>query len=261
MLGDKVNKEITKFIDVNDYITIYKEFIFTEYIKLLYEYNNLNDYNNIILLYCSYTLIINYITDDTKPQFVVSSGMSDSKRLSESDIKTFLNKQILKNEISGESIIDIMNTIINTLLKKFHYELIYRFSPYNIINQYILNTTIDKKYFNDNITILKICILLYSTEYTKLQLQIININMDGNIFTQFKNNATYATIIRDINTPQTLITGDIYNKNNLGILREFIKKIESKTKVWYEAGEFMAPVTIWEDHDFDHVFEPSIFRT
>ena len=42
---------------------------------------------------------------------------------------------------------------------------------------------------------------------------------------------------------------------------EFIKKIESKTKVWYEAGEFMAPVTIWEDHDFDHVFDPSIFRT
>jgi hypothetical protein len=220
MLGD-INEEITDFTDVIDYKTTITESIFTKYINLLYEYDNLNNYDNIILLYISYTLIMN--NNKIIPKSIATSKASDTNPYRKS---VFIRDNILNKTLNGESILDIMNTNINTVLQKFHNELIYRFSPYNIINQYLSDTKIDNKYFNDNITILKICILLYSPKYTKLQQQIININKDGNIFTQFKDNATYATIIRDIDTPQTLIKSDIYNKTNIDILRVFIKKIE-----------------------------------
>ena len=41
---------------------------------------------------------------------------------------------------------------------------------------------------------------------------------------------------------------------------EFIKKIDSKSKVWYESGELMEPTILWEDLDYDHTFDVGKFR-
>ena len=91
----------------------------------------------------------------------------------------------------------------NVLTKEVHNDLIYTFSPYNIFNKY-LNEALTEKITN-NIGIMQICILLYSDNYTPLQIEILDINLKEK--NTFSNPLKLISIIDD-KSARLVVEGD-----------------------------------------------------
>ena len=89
------------------------------------------------------------------------------------------NTYTIKSNIKGIlSILYVnMKKAFLNLIKDIIYDLIYTLSPYNIFNKYLIEHPINVL---KNVGIMQICILLYSTEYTRLQNEILTIDLTKN---------------------------------------------------------------------------------
>ena len=216
----------------------------TNYISAIYKYGIITDtnYDDLIILYCSFTIIYSLSNTNTvsRPYSSFHTMKSSSPSSYDSEtinpfIKSILNPTLLNSKNPDTlKIIDLtkskdeykaldppnlliinMVNAFNKIIEPIHNKLIYIFSPYNIFNKYI--QTLPE--LNNNIGIMQICILLYSTVYTFLQKSILSIVLTkSNTFDE-----TYtATLFNEI----------IKNKQPINI----------KTNLIPEIIEYMRPI-------------------
>jgi hypothetical protein len=145
--------------------------IVNNYITYIIEINNNKLYDDIILLY--YCCIILNSTIHTPQNWMrVSSLKTHTKGTDNSTTQSIFN-----DFIDSTLFITYVMRTFDILTEQIHNELIYTLSPYNIFNHYLIDVIQKddnlKKELINNIGIMQICILLYSTVYTPLQNEIL----------------------------------------------------------------------------------------
>ena len=177
------------------------------YINILYKYNKTVEIDKIILLYCSYVILIQYL-ESNKQQFKhVVKNETANHNLKDEELFVKAVRKILTVNLQHNMI-----RYFNKFIQDLHNNLIFHFSPYNIIYTH-LNTFKSHEFLTNknNIFIMQLCIILYGTrKYTELELKILGFN-NGVVISashpNFKFNIKdrkpvldqYSSIIKEIN--------------------------------------------------------------
>lgn len=167
----EIRIEISEIDNISEHIKFLNYiFRFIEYIYKyeLIKYTNHN-YDNIILLYCSYSIFNNII--QSLPVMKLSSHVTNHTTTN----NTYTIKSNIKG-ILGILYVNMKKSFLN-LIQDIIYDLIYTLSPYNIFNKYLIEHPINVL---KNVGIMQICILLYSTAYTRLQNEILTKDLTKN---------------------------------------------------------------------------------
>jgi hypothetical protein len=224
----------------------------TYYISSIYKHGIIKDknYEDLIILYCCFSVLYSFTNSDTAPEpvFIYSVRATSANPTShDSDtitpfITSVLNptkpEQLTSLETGQllnppNSLIVNMINAFNKLIEPIHKKLIYLFSPYNIFNNYInvLKQDLTLSDLNNNIGIMQLCILLYSTEYTLLQKKILSIQL--NKINTFKENEIILRHLFEVNqTP-----------NITGILNDGIQKFMEPIHLYllFLYGKLLSP--------------------
>ena len=188
-------------ITIGNILTLSPMSEINQYINIIYNYKIIHEINKIILIYCSYSIVISYIIPIKKKSF--GPVKAETAHHNTPDEEKFIKDVTQIMDPLKSRIVSFFNTFIQEL----HNNLIYQFSPYNIINTHLLSFKNDAKDLEfiipNNIYILKICMLLYSNRYTQIEKEIIKINdREINdykvIFQENANPTIYNTILTNI---------------------------------------------------------------
>ena len=199
-----------KFIKLNGFIPFTDDIVtanydmLTNYVSYIYTYGIINykNYDDLIVLYCCFCVFYSLSNKMDKKVTTWSSAPIHSNAPSSDDSYTI--KPNIKKLLNPEKTLMInMIHAFNVLTKEVHNDLIYTFSPYNIFNKY-LNEALTEKITN-NIGIMQICILLYSDNYTPLQIEILDINLKEK--NTFSNPLKLISIIDD-KSARLVVEGD-----------------------------------------------------
>jgi hypothetical protein len=224
--NENINNEST-FINIKPFMFIKNDFLSDEFIQFIwryilciYHYNLIehNNYEDIIFLYLSFYVIKSLSkTPTTKTTWTFGRHNSSQKLLNSTTIIPIIDV-LLK---SSNGLIKHMIDAFTILTERIHNDLIYEFSPYNIFNKYI--ESIPK--LNNNISIMQICILLYSTAYTPLQNEILTHDLT-------KNN-TFVNIdsLKDILSPSSSNTLKFINDSKI---KPYMNHIQSYLLFLYD---------------------------
>jgi len=146
------------------------------YISYNIETNKNKLYDDLSLLY--YCYIILNITVNTSNRWRYSKY---TKKITKGSYEQTI--QTIFNQFKGSTLLSIyVIPTFNILIQQIHNDLIYTFSPYNILYKYIQTFTHELKH---NVGIMQICILLYSNDYTDLQKEILK--QDLKVYNTFGN--------------------------------------------------------------------------
>lgn len=193
-----------EFINVSDnnckftianIITVEKISNLKNYIKILYKYNKTVEIDKIILLYCSYVILIQYLESNKPKLKPVVKYETANHNLKNEELFFKAVKNILTANLQNN-----MMHYFNKFIQDLHNNLIFHFSPYNIIDNHLKTF---KSYgfltIKNNIFIMQLCIFLYGTHnYTELELKILRFNNEVKISA---SNPTFKFNIKDRNEP------------------------------------------------------------